>query len=50
MILSIPLEKNLHDIYTKRWRKEFPYGTTYDLEDILKAAIRIYKDTPELLV
>ena len=49
--LSIPLDKDLHKIITKRWRQAIPYGTKYKniTYTQMKNAINyVYSDMPEL--
>ena len=50
--LSIPLEKELHKVITKRWRKILPYGMNYKKitkKQMEKAIKEVYKDMPQLL-
>ncbi len=48
-ILSIPLEKELHRIFTNKWRQVLPYGKSYSKQQILSAINKVYADTPQLL-
>ncbi|MBR5460710.1 MAG: hypothetical protein IKV53_07540 [Clostridia bacterium] len=50
--ISVALDKQLHKEITKRWRKNFKYGTKYS--NITKSQMRnaikdVYKDMPELM-
>lgn len=47
-ILSIPLDKKLHQEITNRWRREIAYGKNPTPKEVLKAADRVYKDMPKL--
>ena len=50
-MMSVPLEKSLHQKITKRWRKEIPYGTDYTKisKTRMRIAInRVYYDMPAL--
>ena len=46
---SVALNKEDHLVYTKRWRKELPYGNVYSREEITQGVMRIYQDEPILL-
>ena len=46
---SIALTKETHRNYTNQWRKQLPYGSTHKDKQILKNAIKIYANDPELL-
>lgn len=48
-ILSIPLEKGLHQIFINKWRQVLPYGKSYSKQQILFAINKVYADTPQLL-
>lgn len=50
-MMSVPLEKSLHQKITKRWRKEIPYGTDYtkiSKARMIKAVNNVYRDMPAL--
>ena len=46
---SVVLDHTTHANYTKLWREYLPYGRKYEASDILRAAEKIYADSPELL-
>lgn len=48
-ILSIPLTKSAHRVFTDRWRKVIPYGKKLKNLDELKYAIfNVYGDVPDV--
>ena len=51
-MLSVVLTPEEHQIFTKRWREQIPYGTAYEeltKADIWNAAKKVYYDYPDLL-
>lgn len=47
-ILSTPLNKAAHQTFTKKFRKQLPYGGTYTLEQVRAAVDDVYQDYPTL--
>ena len=48
-MLSIALDKKIHRIYTNAWRKALPYRQIHNKTEVIKAAARIYSETPRLM-
>ena len=47
--MSIPLNPQVHRVFTNAWRRTLPYGTQYKLDVIINNAQEIYKDYPKLI-
>ena len=48
-MLSTALDKDVHRRYTNAWRAALSYGKKYEIKDVLKASIKVYKESPTLL-
>lgn len=48
-IISTLLNPQAHEAITKLWRDALPYGTSYEIEDIIKVAQDVYADYPVML-
>ena len=48
-IISTPLNNQAHQVFTKLWRDALPYGTSYEIEDIITVAQDVYADYPVML-
>ena len=49
-MLAVSISKSNHRTYTNIWRKMLPYGKEYKKRQIFFSAMRIYHNSPKLVV